>query len=93
VPTKYPRIAVTNDPELADALARVARLYDGLPASKVIRELAIKGAEAVERQDEERRAAMERLIEFSTKRTDLIDWDVLARIDELAWGYPPRDAD
>jgi hypothetical protein len=28
---------------------------------------------------------MERLVALSTERESAIDWDVLARIDELAW--------
>jgi hypothetical protein len=61
VPTVHPRIQVTNDPELAEALARVARFYAGKPASQVVRDLAIKGAEAVEREQGERAAAIDRL--------------------------------
>jgi hypothetical protein len=29
--------------------------------------------------------AIERLIELSTKRSDLIDWNVLENMDEVAW--------
>jgi hypothetical protein len=90
VPTKHQRIPVTNDPELADALQRVARFYAGQPASRVIRDLAIKGAETVEREQSEREAAIERLIALTDGRSNLIDWDVVERIDELAWGYPPK---
>ena len=90
MPTKHQRIPVTNDPELTEALARVARFYDGQPASRVIRELAIKGAAAVEAENARREEAIEWLIEVSTKRDDVLDWDVLDRVDELAWGYPPK---
>jgi hypothetical protein len=86
MPTKHPRIAVTNDSELTNALSRVARYYEGVPAARVVRDLAIKGAEAVVREQEDRAAAIERLIALSTQRQDLIDWDMLERIDEIAWG-------
>jgi hypothetical protein len=33
----------------------------------------------------ERERALERLIALSTEREELIDWDVLERVDELAW--------
>ena len=85
VPTKYQRIPVTNDPELAEALARVQPYYAGEPKARVVRNLAIKGAEAVVGEQRNREAALERLVAVSTERQDLIDWDVLERIDELAW--------
>lgn len=86
MPTRYQRIPVTNDPELADALARVARFYVDAPAARVVRELAIKGADALEREESERQAAIESLIVFSTQRTELIDWEVLERGREAVWG-------
>jgi hypothetical protein len=81
---KHPRILVTNDPELADALASVEPYFRGVPKATVVHPLAVKGAEALERESNERERALERLAAFSTKREDLIDWDVLERIDELA---------
>jgi len=39
----------------------------------------------VERKQDDRVAAIERLIERSTTRSGEIDWDVLENIDELAW--------
>jgi hypothetical protein len=93
VPTAHPRIQVTNDPELAETLARVARFYAaGTPASQIVRDLAIKGAEVVEAAENRRAEAIEWLIDASTKRADVLDWDALDRVDELAWGYPPDGA-
>jgi hypothetical protein len=86
VPTKHPRIPVTNDARLAEALARVAPHFQGLPTATVVHDLALKGAEALERERAERGRALERLVAFSTRREDLIDWDVLERLDEIAWG-------
>jgi hypothetical protein len=85
MPTRYRRIPVTNDPELAGALARVEHHFAGAPAARIVHELAIRGAEAIEREAESRGEALQRLVALSTKRTDLIDWDALERIDELAW--------
>jgi len=86
VPTRHQRIPVTNDPELADALRRVSRHYAGVPAARVVRDLALKGAGAVEREQHEQKEALERLVALSTERGAAIDWDVLERVDELAWG-------
>jgi len=86
MPTRYQRIPVTNDPELADALRRVSRHYAGTPAARVVRDLALRGAEALEREEQEQKAAFDRLVALSTGRGAAIDWDVLERVDELAWG-------
>ena len=86
LPTKHQRIPVTNDPELAEAIARVERYFPGVRTARVVHDLAVKGAETVARERADHEAAIERLVGFSTGRRDLIDWDVLERIDELAWG-------
>ena len=85
VPTQHPRIPVTNDPELARALARVEHYFPDAPTARIVRELALKGAEAIEREQGDREAAIERLIALFTAPKDGIDLDVLERIDELAW--------
>jgi hypothetical protein len=86
MPTRYRRIPITSDPELADAIARVEHHFAGAPAATIVRELAIKGAEAIEREQNDRDQAMEQLVDLAARRTDLIDWHVLENIDELAWG-------
>jgi hypothetical protein len=86
MPTKHPRILVTNDPQLTDALARVEPYFRGAPTATVVHDLAVRGAQALERENTEREGALERLVAFSTEREDLIDWEVLERVDELAWG-------
>ena len=86
MPTRYQRIAVTNDPELAEAVRRVQRYFGDAPAARVVHDLAVKGAQAVESEQRDRTAALERLVSVSTKRGGPIDWDVLERVDELAWG-------
>jgi hypothetical protein len=85
MPTQHPRIPVTNDPELANALRRVEQYFPDAPAARVVRELALKGVEAIEREQDERGEAIERLIALFTQPNDGIDVDVLERIDELAW--------
>jgi len=85
MPTNWKRVNVTRDLELSDALQSVAPYFRGAPAARVVHDLAIRGAEAVVRQHRELDAAIERLVALSTEREAAIDWDVLARIDELAW--------
>ena len=93
MPTKYPRISVTNDRELAEALDRVAPHFQGTPMARMVRELALRGADALEQEEAERKAALERLATLSTERGDLIDWDVLERVRGLAWGHDDCDYD
>ena len=85
VPTQHPRIAVTNDPELASALERVEHYFPDAPTARIVHELALRGAEVIEREQTERGDAIERLIALFTEPNDRIDLDVLEHIDELAW--------
>ncbi len=66
VPTKHRRIAVTEDEELAEALERVRLLVGRKPASMLLRELAMRGAESMLEEDARRREAIEGLIRWST---------------------------
>jgi adenylylsulfate kinase-like enzyme len=86
MPTKHARIAVTLDEELGQALARVEAL-DGrrMPRARLLRDLALRGAEAVLEDDADRREKLERLAELSTS-PDWLDHDLLMRIEEEAWG-------
>ena len=86
MPTSKKR-PVTEDAALEAALAEAAPFYPSkIPAATLVRELAIKGAEAVVQENAVEEGRVEELIAFSTRRQGLIDWDVLERIDELAWG-------
>ena len=76
---------MTNDPELAEALARVEHYFPDAPAARIVRALALKGVEAIEQEQTVRNEAIERLIALFTTPNDAIDLDVLERIDELAW--------
>jgi hypothetical protein len=84
VPTNHRRIPVIEDAPLAAALEVAAPLFPGLKPSRLLHELAIKGAAAV--VEEQKRAAeqIEALVAFSTERESLIDWDALASVDD-AW--------
>lgn len=86
MPTPWKRIPVTQDPELSDALARVASYYPEVAPARLVHDLAVKGAEAVVQERRASDDAIEELVAFSTERGDLIDWNVLEQIDELAWG-------
>jgi hypothetical protein len=85
MPTNWKRIAVTNDPELAEALERVAPFFPSTPPARVVHDLAVKGAEAVVGERASHGQAIERLVTFSTGDDGLIDWDVLEGIDERGW--------
>ena len=68
MPSSQPRVQVTVDPELEAAMAAV----DPKPASRsrLIRDLAIRGAE-VEREEREReRAAVDYLLSIARGETD-----------------------
>ena len=78
---------MTQDPELTEALERVAPFYRDVAPARLVHDLAIKGAEAVEEERRRSDEAVEAAISLSIGRDrDLIDWEVLERIDELAWG-------
>jgi hypothetical protein len=90
VPTRHPRIQVTEDPELARALRSAApHLPAGLSRSRQVRELAIAGARSLAGAPEterERRALLERLAKsFEEPATAGIDWDVLREGKRRAW--------
>ena len=86
MPTKYPRISVPKDPELAAALEQAARL-EKAPRSQaaLMRELAIRGA-AARLEDERRR---EELIEAFIERTRQpghVDPAILEFLRGEGWG-------
>lgn len=91
MPSKYPRIAVTKDPQLGAALDRVAPLLgrSQKPAT-VVHDLAIRGAEQVLKEHRRRRETLEALSARSTRR-DGLDRELLARLDDEAWGIPAPD--
>lgn len=81
MPSKHPRIAVTADPELGDALARV-RAATGThePDATLLRRLAVEGAEAELEAGRNRRTAAEALFEAM----DSAEFDLdLGAVDRL----------
>lgn len=85
MPTPHKRIPVTQDPELSEALHRVAPYYPGTAPARLVHDLAVKGAETILEEQRLAEDAIARLVAFSTENRELIDWDVLGRVDELAW--------
>jgi hypothetical protein len=81
MPSKHHRIAVTADPQLGEALARV-RAATGTrePDATLLRRLAVEGAEVELEAGRNRRAAAEAL--FEAMDEGQLDLD-LAAIDRL----------
>jgi len=65
----------------------VEPLFQGAPAARIVHDLAIKGAEAIEREQDTRAKAMEDLLFLFTEPNSSLDLDVLKQIDELAWRH------
>jgi hypothetical protein len=81
VPSKHPRIAVTADPELGEALARVRAVTGTREAdATLLRRLAVEGAEAELEAGRNRRDAAEAL--FEAMDHEQFDLD-LATVDRL----------
>jgi hypothetical protein len=81
MPSKHPRIAVTVDPQLGEALARVrAATGSREPDATLLRRLAVEGAEAELEAGRNRRAAAEAL--FDAMDAEQFDLD-LAAVDRL----------
>jgi len=90
LPTRHPRIQVTEDPELSGALRAAApHLPARLSRSRQVRELAIAGAHYLSRTphtERERRALLESLADsFDDPETAGIDWDALREGKRRAW--------
>lgn len=89
MPSKRPRIAVTSDPELEEALERV-RSVTGTDEAEatLVRRLAVEGAQAELEASRQRRSAAEAL--FAAMEDGGLGLD-LAAIDELN-APPPSDS-
>lgn len=75
-PTK-PRVQVTLDTELASALAE---LGGAEPRSRAVRDLALRGAEAIRAERTARRNAIEHLLRIATGEDDRYDFAVSERL-------------
>lgn len=85
MPTSKKRIPVVQDDALTEAIASAAPFYAGRSTARLVHDLAIKGAQVVQDEEAQKREHLEALVAFSTERQPLVDWDVLERVDELAW--------
>ncbi len=85
MPTAHPRIAITRDPELDEALDRVARLLShDVPVARLVRDLALRGAQALELEDAESRTRRRAFAERIGSDQPPWDGDVLERVEELS---------
>jgi hypothetical protein len=82
MPSKHPRIAVTADPELEDALARV-RAATGTHEAEatLVRRLAVEGAEAELEAGRNRRLAAETLFEAMDHEQFDLDLPAIDRLN------------
>jgi hypothetical protein len=85
VPTKHRRILVTEDPDLAAALdAAAPHVPDARGRAGLVRELVMRGAEALVADEARRAELLEQLIEASTS-PDGFDWETLRTVRDTAW--------
>jgi membrane-bound lytic murein transglycosylase B len=75
--TTSPRIQVTVDPELAAVLSEFG---DGAPRSRTVRDLAIRGAEALREERQRREEAIEFLRRIDSGEDDRFDFSVSAAL-------------
>ncbi len=68
-----PRIQVTLDAELAAALAE---LGDNEPRSRAVRDLAVRGAEAIRAERAKKRDALKHLLRIATGEDEGYDFSV-----------------
>jgi hypothetical protein len=93
VATRFDRIPVTKDPALAAALDRVTTIVGaGKPMATLVHDLAIRGADALVEEQQDRARELAWVAEATTSGEPPWDPKILERIDELAWGIPPEDA-
>ncbi len=84
MPSNHPRIAVTADPELGDALARV-RMATGTKEADatLVRRLAVEGARVELEAGRDRRAAAQALFTSMDSGGFDLDLDAIDRLNEL----------
>lgn len=86
MPTKHPRISVVRDTELDEALEHADRLLGPASPATRVRELAIRGAKALEHDEARRAELLDRLV----KRMGTPGWMggmTAEEIDREAWGF------
>jgi hypothetical protein len=77
MPKTTRRVQVTLDPELE---AAVAELGGAMPRSRTVRDLALRGAEAVRAEKNARQQAREHLRRIATGEDDGYDWSISERL-------------
>ncbi len=77
MPSTKPRIQVTIDPELSDALAELGGTE---PRSRTVRDLALRGADAIRTERNERGQALEFLRRLDAGEDDRYDFAVSERL-------------
>jgi hypothetical protein len=77
MPSTKPRIQVTLDSELADA---VRELGGTKPRSRAVHDLALRGAEAIRAERGARNEAIEHLLRIANGEDDGYDWSVSERL-------------
>lgn len=89
MPTRHPRIQVTEDPELTQALRVAApHLTPGLSRAGQVRELALTGARQLATSpaaEADRRRLLEQLAASFDQPDPRIDWDGLRETKQRAW--------
>jgi len=85
MPSRHPRIQVPNDPELRRAISRAREFVAPRAAeSQIVHALALRGAEALESDEQENRQARKFLVEVA-EGTSGLDLDGLRTARERAW--------
>lgn len=76
MPSTTPRIQVTVDAELEEALRGTSRTQETRSRSRLVRDLAVRGAQAVKEEQRARHAAIAFLL------SEHVDFSELRNIDE-----------
>jgi hypothetical protein len=85
MPTLHPRIGVTRDEELDAAIERAASVMGAdVPAARLVRDLAVRGARALEEEDASRRVRRRAFAEHATSESPPWDPAVLERVEDLS---------
>lgn len=85
MPTAHPRIAITRDTELDAAIERAESLIGtDVPVARLVRDLALRGARALEADDDARRLRRREFAERVASESPPWDLAVLARVEDLS---------
>jgi hypothetical protein len=83
--SRHPRIQVPRDPELDRAITRARGILGpGAPSSQIVHTLAVRGAAALEQDQQARERARDFLISVAAGTSGL-DLDRLRSVRDRAW--------